>query len=225
MPRKARFYIPNMPAHIIQRGNNRQAVFFEDENYQNYKVWLYEAAILHGCEIHAYVLMTNHVHLLVTADSKEGIAKMMQYLGRRYVPYINKMYKRTGTLWEGRYKSSLIEEDIYLLACMRYIEENPVRASMVRESSEYDWSSYAYNAMGMSDVLIKPHPIYKCLVTSRLDAYRSLFDAPIDTLFLEEIRSSVQTGTPLVSERFQYQIEQALMRKIGYRKKGRPRKK
>ena len=226
MPRKARFYMPDVPAHVIQRGNNRQAVFYEDENYQQYKKWLYEGAELHGCMIHAYVLMTNHVHLLVSSESKESIGAMMQYLGRRYVPYINKTYKRSGTLWEGRYKSCLIEAEPYLLACMRYIEENPVRANMVKHPSEYVWSSYGYNALGLNDEIIKPHSIYKGLAQNSddcRDAYSSLFGYGITSQQIDEIRSSVQTGTPLVTKRFQKQIESALNRKIGYKLRGRPK--
>ncbi len=197
---------------------------FEDENYQHYKIWLHEGAVAHGCKIHAYALMTNHIHLLVTADSQQGVAKMMQYLGRRYVPYINKLYQRTGTLWEGRYKSSLIEAEPYLIACMRYIEENPVRAKMVSRAEEYSWSSYGYNVLGISDRLIVPHPVYEQLLRGSNNAYKELFDKSYRGVYLDDIRSCVQTGTPLVTENFQHQIEQSLDRKIGYRQRGRPKK-
>lgn len=226
MPRKARFYIPGVPAHIIQRGNDRQAVFYEDENYQQYKKWLHEGAELHGCKIHAYVLMTNHVHLLVSSKAKESIGTMMQYLGRRYVPYINKTYQRSGTLWEGRYKSCLIEAEPYLLACMRYIEENPVRAGMVKRPSEYVWSSYGFNALGLDDEFIKPHSIYNGLARNLDDcrkAYRSLFSQSVPDLQLDEIRNTVQTGTPLVTKPFQEKIEKVLGRKVGHKVRGRPK--
>ena len=224
MPRKARFYLPNVPVHVVQRGNNRQAVFYEDENYQQYKIYLSDAAKKYGCKIHAYVLMTNHVHLLVTADASQGVSNMMQHIGRCYVPYINKRYKRSGTLWEGRYKSNLVEAAPYLIACMRYIEENPVRANMVSKAEAYDWSSYAGNALGLSDPLLAPHVIYNQLVANGYDDYIKLFSSTSNHCDLNEIRRCVQTGTPLVGKKFLQQIEQSLGRKMGYRERGRPRK-
>ena len=128
MARLPRFILPGQPQHIIQRGNNRQDIFCSEDDYLYYLEKLIEAASKHQCDIHAYVLMTNHVHLLVTPHTEEGIGKMMQVLGRYYVQYFNHRYKRTGTLWEGRYKATLIDTEQYLLTCMRYIELNPVRA-------------------------------------------------------------------------------------------------
>jgi len=141
MPRKPRFYLPDVPAHVIQRGNNRQAVFFSDDDYRAYLGWLKEGAVRRGCAIHAYVLMTNHVHLLVTPEARESISRTIQYVGRRYVTYVNHQYGRSGTLWEGRHKGSTISSDAYLLACSRYIELNPVRAGMVEAPGDYLWSS------------------------------------------------------------------------------------
>jgi len=148
MPRKPRFYLPGIPAHVIQRGNSRQAVFFSDEDYTAYLDWLKEGAEKHGCAIHAYVLMTNHVHLLMTPQTREAISKTIQFVGRHYVTYINHVYGRSGTLWEGRHKGCLISSEEYLFSCMRYIEMNPVRAGMVETPAEYPWSSYRWNATG-----------------------------------------------------------------------------
>ena len=137
MPRKPRFQLPGIPAHVVQRGNNRQAIFFDDADHRAYLSWLHEGLKRYGCELHAYVLMTNHVHFLLTPDTRDGISRLIQYVGRHYVPYINHSYGRTGTLWEGRYKASLVQEEHYLLMCMRYIEMNPVRAQMVRSPAQY----------------------------------------------------------------------------------------
>jgi putative transposase len=163
MPRKPRFFLPGIPAHIVQRGHSREPVFFEAGDYQAYLGWLKEAAVRYGCDIHAYVLMTNHVHLLATPAKKDSISRMMQYIGRRYVPYINHTYGTSGSIWEGRFKASLISDEQYLLTCMRYIELNPVRANMVASPAQYRWSSYRYNAQGREDVLVAEHPLYSQL--------------------------------------------------------------
>ena len=128
MPRQQRYRLPGVPQHVIQRGNNRQATFFDEGDYVRYLEDLQEATERWDCDVHAYVLMTNHVHLLMTPNQEEGIAKVMQSVGRKYVRYINGVYRRSGTLWEGRYKSSIIQSDRYLLTCYRYIELNPLRA-------------------------------------------------------------------------------------------------
>lgn len=137
MPRRARLLLPNVPLHVIQRGNNRQACFFADDDYRRYLDWLEEYAGKCGCRVHAYVLMTNHVHLLLSADSAGGVGALMKALGQRYVQYINRTYRRSGTLWEGRFRSCLTQDETYLLACQRYIELNPVRAAMVAHPAEY----------------------------------------------------------------------------------------
>lgn len=227
MPRKPRFYIAGMPVHVVQRGNNKQPIFFDDADYRVYMKWLREAAEKYDCAVHAYVLMTNHVHILVTPKDTDGISRMMQYVGRRYVPYINQTYQRSGTLWEGRYKSSLIDADGYLLACYRYVEMNPVRADMVEHPRDYAWSSYACNAEGKADKLIKSHALYTALgatETSRLDAYQGIFQAHVGDADIVEIRASWQTGTPLGSDRFREEIEAVLGKKVGYHKRGRPAK-
>ena len=154
MARLPRFFVPSVPLHVIQRGNNREKLFRHITDYQVYLDWLHEAAHIHECAIHAYVLMTNHVHLLVTPTHEDSVPRTFQSLGRRYVQYFNTIHQRTGTLWEGRYRATLIESETYLLTCSRYIELNPVRAEMVRHPRDYRWSSYRYNADGKSNPLM-----------------------------------------------------------------------
>ncbi len=163
MPRKSRFYLPGVPAHIVQRGNCRQAVFYDENDYLAYLRWLAEGAEKHGCQVHAYVLMTKHVHILVTPQAATAISLLIQYLGRHYVTYINRTYGKTGSLWEGRHKGCVIDSEQYLLACMRYIELNPVRAGMVSKPSDYEWSSYHMNAIGQNDKVVIPHGLYLLL--------------------------------------------------------------
>ena len=160
MARLPRFVIPDQPQHVIVRGNNRSEIFCADADYLFYLEKLQQACDKHDCIIHAYVLMTNHVHLLITPQTEEGLGKVMQMLGRYYVQYYNFTYQRTGTLWEGRYRATLIDSEAYLLTCMRYIELNPVRAGMVAHPSEYPWSSYRCNALGQANILVLPHVEY-----------------------------------------------------------------
>lgn len=227
MPRKPRFFLPGVPVHVVQRGQSREAVFFEDNDYKMYLGWLAEAAERYKCAIHAYVLMTNHVHILATPQSREGISRMMQYVGRRYVPYINHTYGTSGSIWEGRYKSSLVSEDSYLLGCMRYIELNPVRADMVKGPALYRWSSYKVNGLGYGDELVKPHSLYLSLGRSkkdRLAGYKALFKAHVEEDELARIRASWQTGTPLGNSVFREKIEKKLGCKVGQARRGRPSK-
>ncbi|MES9868354.1 MAG: transposase [Sedimenticola sp.] len=178
MARLPRYSIPGQPQHVIQRGNNREPVYYDEADYRFYLEKLEAACKQHDCTVHAYVLMTNHVHLLMTTNSGEGIGKVMQMLGRYYVQYFNYNYDRTGTLWEGRYKATLFDSEAYLLTCMRYIELNPVRAGMVEHPRDYPWSSYHRNALGDEDGLVSDHLVYRKLGTSREEresAYRSLF--------------------------------------------------
>jgi len=227
MPRKSRFYVAGLPVHVVQRGNNRQPIFFGESDNRLYLSWLKEASEKYGCSVHAYVLMTNHVHILVTPEDSTGVSRMMQYIGRYYVTYINRTYGRSGTLWEGRYKGSLIDAEDYLLVCSRYIELNPVRASMVAHPSEYGWSSYGANAEGKPDAILNPHALYLALGATddeRRSAYRDLFRAYVDDGVVSEIRASWQTGTPLGNDRFREQIESVLNLKVGYSRRGRPSK-
>ena len=227
MPRKPRFYLPGVPVHIVQRGHSREPVFFEDDDYRAYLHWLKEGAERYKIDIHAYALMTNHIHILATASGKDGVTRMMQYIGRHYVPYINHTYGTSGSIWEGRYKASLIQDDEYLLACMRYIELNPIRASMVRSPGQYRWSSYRCNAQGKEDERVTPHGMYLSLgkaKPARLEAYKLLFQVHLDKEVLNEIRSAWQTGTPLGNDEFHRQIEAKLKLKVGQSRRGRPSK-
>lgn len=216
MPRLPRFVIPGQSQHVIQRGNNRTPIFRAEGDYRYYLEKLQGASDKHQCAIHAYVLMGNHVHLLVTPGTEDGIGKMMQMVGRYYVQYFNYCYKRTGTLWEGRYRATLIDSEHYLLTCMRYIELNPVRAQgLVEHPSEYPWSSYRFNALGNQDALVTPHPEYQRLGTSeeeRQAAYRQLFKARIPDTTLNEIRKATNKAWVLGSERFISRMEKKLNR-------------
>lgn len=183
MARRPRFAIAGVPLHVIQRGNNRNACFFDASDYRFYLECLAEAAEKYGCHIHAYVLMTNHVHILVTPNEDYAVSQMMQSVGRRYVGYVNRSYRRTGTLWEGRFKAALVDSERYLLVCSRYIELNPVRAKMVEGPGDYCWSSYRCNAHGVQDACITPHRLYEALGhdgETRQAAYRELFRFAVD---------------------------------------------
>ena len=226
MPRRARLCLPNVPLHIIQRGNNRQACFYADEDYRKYLEWLQEYAAKTGCLIHAYVLMTNHVHLLVSVLDGGSAGSLMKALGQRYVQYVNRSYKRSGTLWEGRFRSCLTQEETYLLACQRYIELNPVRAGMVEHPAEYRWSSYRANAQGEADALVKPHPLYEALgreAAGREAAYRELFRYELEPGLVDEIRRATNGNYALGNERFAEQVAAALGRRAVPGRSGRPR--
>ncbi len=225
MPRKTRMYLPNVPAHIVQRGNNRDVCFFAEEDCNFYKEVLGEGLKRYGAELHAYCLMTNHVHLLITPMAADSISRILQHIGRQYVQYINKTYRRSGTLWEGRHKASLIDAENYLLACYRYIELNPVTAAMVEKPEEYLWSSYHANAVGKADSLITPHEIYHRLANNdeaRRYHYRELFCVNLSEHNVHCIRESLAANQVLGEGKFKEQIEAAFNRKLGYVKRGRP---
>ncbi len=205
MPRRPRILLVDHPLQIVQRGVNREPCFFAKENYQCYLHWLEEAARDCGCAIHAYVLITNHVHLLLTPTELGAPPRLMQSLGRRYVQYVNRFHRRTGSLWEGRYKSSIVQAESYLLACMRYIELNPVRAGMVADPAQYRWSSYRANGLAQPDPRLTAHPLYLALdekADSRCAAYRALFRPQLDAEAASDIRDALKLGMPLGSERF-----------------------
>jgi putative transposase len=199
-----------MPAHIIQRGHNRAPTFRSVDEFRCYLSLLGDASRRFGCEIHAYVLMTNHVHLLATPEDPHGVSNMMQAIGRRFVRYVNKRHARTGSLWEGRFKSSVINSDQYLLTCSRYIELNPVRAGMVEDPGEYSWSSYRCNALGEPDALITPHALYDSLGmtdSDRLATYRALFALPIEPPTVARIQEAVRCGSVLGDSEFNERVE------------------
>jgi len=227
MPRKPRFFLPNVPNHVVQRGRNRDPVFYETADYLYYLTKLKDALIKYDVELHAYVLMTNHVHLLMSAKEVSGVSLVMQYVGRFYVSYINHKYGFSGSLWEGRFKSNLIDSDRYLFACMRYIELNPVRAGMVSSPDEYVYSSYHCNALNLADELITPHAEFVKL-SDKLDLrsvfYANLFEQVIPNDVLAELKAGYQSGTPAGSGQFKESIEKVLQRKLGYAVRGRPKK-
>ena len=223
MARLPRLDMPGVPQHVIQRGNNRTACFFDPADYTFYLECLGEAAQKARCAVHAYVLMTNHVHLLVTAEVPGGLSLMMQSLGRRYVRYLNHLYGRTGTLWEGRFKSSLVESERYFLTCSRYTELNPVRAAMVRKPADYPWSSYSAHADGKGEPWLVHHACYMHLgdhAAGRQAAYRALFQDGINPETLSAIRSSLNRLGVLGSSHFQETIETQLARRGATRQSG-----
>ena len=227
MPRRARIAMPNVPVHLIQRGNNRQPCFFADEDYRRYLDWLAEYASKTDCRIHAYALMTNHVHLLLSAGHADAGGALMKSLGQRYVQYVNRVYHRSGTLWEGRFRSCPVQEEDYLLGCQRYIELNPVRANMVAHPAEYRWSSYRANAQGEADALVQPHPLYAALgsdAPTRQDAYRELFRYELEPGMVDEIRRATNGNFALGSERFAAAVAEMIGRRASPGQSGRPRK-
>lgn len=225
MPRRPRIKLAGMPQHIVQRGINREACFFADEDYHCYLHWLAKSAADWHCAVHAYVLMTNHVHLLVTPETADGPARLMQSIGRRYVQYINRAYKRSGSLWEGRYKSSVVQADRYLLTCMRYIELNPVRAGMVSDPAQYRWSSYRANGLGAHDERLTPHALHLALAAEadeRRSRYRALFRSEMDDEAIADIRLALAQGQPLGESRFANSICQAAGVRRSQARRGRP---
>lgn len=227
MARLPRFVIPDQPQHIILRGNNRSEIFCIDADYQFYLEKLQLACDTHGCNIHAYVLMTNHVHLLITPHEEQSLSKAIQMLGRYYVQYYNYCHQRTGTLWEGRYKATLIDSETYLLICMRYIELNPVRANMVSHPSEHPWSSYHCNALGQPNDLVTPHLEYRSLGRTdeeRLAAYRQLFKHRIPENSITEIREATNKAWVLGGDRYKQRIQKHLDRRVEPKAKGGDRK-
>ncbi len=216
-----------MPIHLVQRGHSRDACFFAEEDFQAYRNWLGEALVQTGCQLHAYAFMTNHVHLLLTPPSLAAVSLLMISLGRRYVQYINKAYRRTGTLWDSRYKSSLVHADEYLLVCQRYIELNPVRACMVDDPALYRWSSYRANGLGQPDPLLTPHALYLALDrqdAERQAAYRELFRSELDAQAITDIRRALVQGQPLGKGRFLDTIEAMTGQRREVKARGRPRK-
>ena len=209
MPRPLRLILPRVAVHIIQRGNNRVACFRHDNDYLMHLTHLRQLAEKYDCAIHAYCLMTNHIHLLVTPQAADGCTGLMRDLGQRYVQYFNRCHDRTGTLWEGRFRSCIAESALYVLGCYRYIELNPVRAGMVDHPSNYLWSSYAVNSGTRADPMISGHAEYLALATDarlRGAAYRGLFDQRREPGLQKAIRDAANGGYPLASEAFKRNV-------------------
>lgn len=217
MARKPRIYVDGCPQHIIQRGNNRAACFYTHADYALYLNKLRKAAKANDVSVHAYVLMTNHVHLLASGANEFAIPNMMQNLGLNFVRYMNITYKRTGTLFEGRYKSSLVSTDRYFLTLSQYIELNPVRAGMVAAPGHYPWSSYRHNAMGIPIDLITEHDEYRNLGRTRagrVKEYRRLFPDVQAHETLDEIRACTNKGWAIGNDKFRAEIASMLKRKV-----------
>src|SRR5690606_2550484 len=230
MARLPRYVIPDQPQHMIQRGNNRQEIFAAEADYRFFRDALVDAAHKHGLRIHAYVWMTNHIHLLATPEHEDSMAKVFQSAGRKYVKYFNHTYERSGTLWEGRYRATVVDSDRYFLTVMRYIELNPVRAGMVAHPRDYPWSSYGYNAFGelhRNTEWLTPHAEYMRLggnATERQAAYRQLFGAAVSGDELRSIRECTHKGWALGDARYQGWVERVGSRRAVSKGLGRPKK-
>jgi len=223
MARLPRICLPGIPQHVIQRGNNRQACFGSDEDFSAYAHWLGEDAEKYRVAVHAWVFMTNHVHLLLTPETEDGVSRLMQSLGRKYVRYFNSTYQRSGTLWEGRFKSCVVEAENYLLTCQRYIELNPVRAGMVEAPEDYPWSSYRANGLGRETGLWTSHAVYRELgrtPAERARAYRELFRGHLEPEALKAIRDASNSGMALGNDRFKQEVEALSGRRTAPLKRG-----
>ena len=217
MPRQPRLVVAGYPHHIILRGNNRGAIFDNDNDRRFFLECLEEAKKKTGSKIYAYCLTTNHVHLLIEPLTQNGLSEMMQSLGRRYVCYINLSYKRTGTLWEGRFKSSLVSKDEYLLACVRYIELNPIRAKMVKEPRDYPWSSFGFRAEGRIDTLLDEDSVYRALGKTPKDRqtrYKDWLKRSIPEEELNLLRNITQRGGVFSGKYFLHKIAKLTSRDV-----------
>ena len=225
MARLPRLVLPQQPHHIIQRGNDRQLIFRDPEDYQRFLVWLKESAREFKVAIHAYVLMPNHLHLLASPSTVEGLAQMMQRIGRYYVPWYNAKYERTGSLFQGRFKTALIDSEKYFMLCSRYIELNPVRAGLSADPLDYPWSSYAHHAGTRPDSVITDHALYWALGNTpfqREAAYIELAREGLSEDELNRINAAVLKGWPLGSDAFKTDLQHRAKRQVLPAKRGRP---
>ena len=227
MARLPRFVIPGYPQHVIQRGNNRQQILLDESDYWFLWEKLQAATEKFSCDLHAYVLMPNHFHLILTPWHEDGIGKLMQYVGRYYVQHFNRRYDRTGTLWEGRYRATLLDPKDYLIGCSRYVELNPVRAGLVNAPADYGWSSHPCNAHGQEDKLVTPHPVWHKLgrsIKARQSAYRQLFEEPLDDALVGHIRDATNKAWLLGDAAFCASVEGKLNRRASPRPRGGDRR-
>ncbi len=224
MTRRRRIFVPGYPLHVVQRGNDRCAIFLNDSDRIRYLDFLVDAAGRHECAVHCYVLMGNHVHLLMTPGTKESLAATMQSVGIRYVRYFNTTYERTGGLWEGRYRASLVNTDRYLAACYRYIELNPVRANLVANPADWPWSSHRLHAFGEPDRVVSVHDNYADLgptAQHRRSRYRRWFrDSPTEDE-LKNIRETIRQELVLGDDAFKQQLESRQLHPVRLARKGR----
>jgi putative transposase len=226
MARLPRYSIINQPQHILQQGRDGQQIFFEDQDYQYFHDCLDAAAYNYQLEVHAYVLMPDHVHILATPGNTDSISRTTQSIGRNYVQYFNECYSGSGTLWEGRYRATVVESRQYLLACSRYIELNPVRNGLVSKPTDYRWSSYAHNALGKVDEMITAHKQYQQLGDddkSRVKAYRAMFKQNLSAEMVQEITDATLKGWVLGDSKFARKIEKLSGRRATQLPKGRPK--
>ncbi|MES2318434.1 MAG: transposase [Pseudomonadota bacterium] len=224
MARLPRLVLPNLPHHLIQTGNDSQLIYRDPEDYQRFLAWLKESAREFKVAIHAYVLMPNHLHLLASPSTVEGLAQMMQRVGRYYVPWYNAKYKRTGSLFQGRFKTSLIDAERYFMVCSRYIESNPVRSQLVADARDYPWSSFAHHAGVRPDSLITDHALYWALGNTpfqREAAYIEL-SHPLSAAEMATVDAAVLKGWPLGSDAFKTELQLRAKRQVLPAKRGRP---
>lgn len=227
MARLPRYTVINQPQHIMQRSRDGQSIFIEQPDYQYYHDCLEAAAYNYHLRVHAYVLMPDHVHILASPGNADSVSRTVQSIGRNYVQYFNESYGGEGTLWEGRYRATVIDDKPYLLPCSRYIELNPVRAGLVRGPRDYHWSSYAHNALGRNDPMISPHREYRNLGKSyaeRSAAYRALFKQKLSKAIVAEITEATLKGWALGDSKFAARIEKISGRRASQLPKGRPRR-
>ena len=227
MARLPRFVLAGQAHHIIQRGNNRQVIVIDDRDREQFLAMLQESAAAHQVAVHAYVLMDNHVHLLASPERPEGLSRMMQSLGRRYVGWFNHRYERSGTLWEGRFRAALIEGEHHLMACIRYIELNPLRAGLQASPASYHWSSCAHHLGRRRDGLITEHPMFWQLGNTPFEreaAYRELLAQGLSDSQVRTMTTSVLKGAPLVTAGFLRGLEADGFRPLIERARGRPLK-
>lgn len=225
MARLPRFDLPDITQHVVQRGNNRLPCFLDDADRERYRQRLLEVLERTGCRLHAWVLMDNHVHLLLTPPEAGAVASLMQALGRSYVWWFNARHERTGTLWEGRYRACLVDSGGYVLRCYRYIDLNPVRARMVADPTAYSWSSCAVNSTAVADPLLTPHPAYLALGSTpgqRAVAYRTLLAQALPDEQVTEIRTFLQQQRALGGDSFRAMVEARTARFAGCRPAHRP---
>lgn len=227
MPRRPRLEVPGIPLHITHRGVNRAATFLDYEDFSHYRRCLGDALTAHGIALHAYVLMTNHVHLLLTSPISGQLSAAMRQLGQHYVPVFNRKHQRTGTLWEGRFKSCLVESERYLLTVHRYFELNPVRAAIVTAAEDYPWSSVHASLGVIHDPMLTLHPVYLAMAADpaqRGTFYREWLQQGMGEEDLTAIRSHLQQERALGNPRFQAMVAKTLNRPVSVRSRGRPRK-
>jgi putative transposase len=227
MARLPRLVVPHQPHHVIQHGIDRQSIFRDADDHTAFLRWLREAAKQFKVAIHAYVLMPNHLHLLATPSDEAGLGRMMQWIGRHYVPYFNQKYGRTGTLWQGRYKAAVIDAEPYFMTCSAYIELNPVRAGLAFGPEDYPWSSYAHHVGTKSDPVITDHALYWALGNTpfgREAAYRSLMEQGLTANEVLAVTEATRKGWALGSDNFKKHLEKTVNRRVRPAKRGRPAK-